>query len=288
MISNPLPWPNDAKCAVAFTWDMDAESGLNYYHPNDADNLVYSQSTVRYGPKVAVPRIVEMGRQFNIPQTFFLPGWCVEKYPAAVELLLENEHEAALHGYLHERPNELSAEDELYCLRRGIDAFVRKIGVRPRRWRAPSFAFSKFSLEYVIAEGFDYDSSLGGDDIPYMLRHETGSLLELPGIWTMDDWPQYMHSRDFNYFMQVMPPARAIEVSRAEFDSAWLHGGFWMSIWHPFVSGRPARLNAVVGLIEHMQGKGDVWFARLDEVCDHVRRLMDDGSWAPCIEVLPY
>jgi hypothetical protein len=37
MIDNPIPWPDGARCAVATTWDMDADSGLNYYHPDRAD-----------------------------------------------------------------------------------------------------------------------------------------------------------------------------------------------------------------------------------------------------------
>ena len=48
----------------------------------------------------------------------------------------------------------------------------------PARRRAPSFAFSKHSLGYLVAEGFTYDASLMGDDMPYLLRHRTGSLIE--------------------------------------------------------------------------------------------------------------
>ncbi len=50
MIDNPIPWPHGARCAVAITWDLDADSGLNYYHPDRADRLVASQSLTRYGP----------------------------------------------------------------------------------------------------------------------------------------------------------------------------------------------------------------------------------------------
>ena len=28
MIGNPVPWPDGARCAVAFMFDLDAESGL--------------------------------------------------------------------------------------------------------------------------------------------------------------------------------------------------------------------------------------------------------------------
>ena len=31
MIANPIPWPDGAHCAVAMTWDMDADSAFNWY-----------------------------------------------------------------------------------------------------------------------------------------------------------------------------------------------------------------------------------------------------------------
>lgn len=287
MLANPIPWPNGARCAVAITWDMDADSGLNYYNPDKADNLVASQSQTRYGPLIAIPRLATLLKEREMRQTLFVPGWCIEKYPAAIETLLEGDNEIALHGYLHERPNELSAEDELYWLDRSVDSFKRHIGSGPRGWRAPSFAFSKHSLGYLIRYGLAYDSSLMGDEIPYLLRHKTGTLLELPTDMALDDWPHYMHNRDFKYMMPIASPRAAMEVFRAEFDSAWRHGALWVSVWHPFVSGRLARLDAVVELIDYMQGKGGVWFATLDQVARHVEALVAAGQWAPREESLP-
>src|SRR5690606_14663735 len=106
---------------------------------------------------------VKLLKERGMRQTFFVPGWCIETYPAAIDALLSGGNEIALHGYIHERPNELSPEDELYWLQRGVEAYRKHIGERPRGWRAPSFAFSKHSLAYLIGEGFFYDSSLMGD-----------------------------------------------------------------------------------------------------------------------------
>lgn len=287
MLANPVPWPNGARCAVAITWDMDADSGLNYYNPDRADTLVSSQSQTRYGPLIAIPRLVRVLKGLGLRQTFFVPGWCIEKYPAAVDALLQGGHEIALHGYIHERPNEQTAEDELYWLRRGIAAFEHRIGKRPAGWRAPSFAFSKHSLGYLISEGFTYDSSLMGDDVPYRLRHVEGSLLELPTDMCLDDWPHYMHNRDFRYMMPIASPARALEVYQAEFDAAWRHGALWISVWHPFVSGRLARLDAILGLIAYMQSKGGVWFATCIEIAEHVQALVERKAWLPREEQLP-
>ena len=115
---------------------------------------------------IAIPCFVEQFARLDLHLTFFVPGWVIEKYPAQINLLLKHGHEIALHGYLHERSNEIDKDDELYWLSRGLEAFRKHLGAGPRGWRAPSFAFSKHSLRYLLEAGFEYDSSLMGDDIP--------------------------------------------------------------------------------------------------------------------------
>jgi len=88
--------------------------------------------------------------RLDLHLTFFVPAWVIEKYPMQIDLLLKNGHEIALHGYLHERSNEIDKDDELYWLGRGLDAYRKHIGTGPRGWRAPSFAFSKHSLRYLL------------------------------------------------------------------------------------------------------------------------------------------
>jgi peptidoglycan-N-acetylglucosamine deacetylase len=125
---------------VAFTFDMDAESLLHVYFNDTAPNRVAMASMLRYGPEVAVPRIVDAFRRFDLRQTFFVPGWCLEHYPQTVRLLQDHGHEIAHHGYMHEKLNPLAPEDERACLRRGIEAIVTATGRRPRGFRAPSWA----------------------------------------------------------------------------------------------------------------------------------------------------
>ena len=35
MISNPIPWPNGARCACAISFDMDADSLIHIARPKD-------------------------------------------------------------------------------------------------------------------------------------------------------------------------------------------------------------------------------------------------------------
>jgi peptidoglycan/xylan/chitin deacetylase (PgdA/CDA1 family) len=288
MIANPIPWPDGCRCAVAITFDMDADSILHLAHPDSADNRVMSLSMLRYGPEIAVPRILDMYRRFGMKQTFFIPAWSMEHYPQAVEAILKDGHEIGHHGYLHEHPNELTREDELYWMQRSIAVIEKMTGQRPRGNRAPSYRFSRNSLDHLVSEGFTYDASLMGDDIPYVLRNDSGSVVEMPSHYAMDDWAHYMTSRDLAYMMQPKAPSDAMRSYREEFDSVWRHGGLWLAVWHPFLSGRLARCDAIAELIEYMQKKGGVWFARLEDIAAHVRDLERQGKWKPRTDQLPY
>ncbi|MDH3473619.1 MAG: polysaccharide deacetylase [Rhodospirillales bacterium] len=288
MIRNPVLWPNGAKCAVCITFDMDADSILHLEHPNDAMSRVSALSMLRYGPEVAVPRIVETYKRFDIRQTFFVPAWCIEQYPQAVEAMVSGGHEVGHHGYIHENPTGAGRDVEAYWLGRGIEVIEKYTGRRPRGWRAPLYNFSDNSADLLIEQGFLYDASLMGDDVPYVLKTGKGELIELPSYWGMDDWPQFVHSMDLDYMMPIQSPQRGIEVFKEEFDAMWEHGGLWVGVWHPFATGRLARWRQVEKLIEYMLDKGEVWFAPMEEIASHVRACIDDGSYKPRVDRLPY
>lgn len=288
MIKNPVPWPNGARCAACITFDMDADSILHLEHPRDSISRVSAMSMLRYGPEVAVPRILETYRRLDIRQTFFVPAWCIEQYPEAVEAMVAGGHEVGHHGYIHENPTAGGCEEEAYWLRRGIEVIERATGQRPRGWRAPLYNFSNHSADLLIEEGFLYDASLMGDDVPYLLETERGELVELPSHWGMDDWPPFVHSMDLDYMMPIQAPSRGVQAFREEFDAQWEHGGLWVGVWHPFATGRLARWLEVEKLIAHMREKGDVWFATMEEIARHVRACVDDGSYRPRVDRLPY
>ncbi len=288
MIKNPIPWPNDARCAVAFTFDMDAESLMHLYFGDTAPNRVGMAAMLRYDAEVAVPRLLDLLARYGLRQTFFVPGWCIETYPKTIDAILHAGHELAHHGYMHEKLNQLSQDDERAALQRGIDAIVKASGRRPRGFRAPSYSFSRHTLGLLLDEGIEYDSSLKGDDIPYLLTDGARTAVELPTDLSLDDWTQYVCLKDFGYMLPIASPQRAMEVFRAEFDAAHKYGGIWIAVWHPFVSGRMSRADAIAVLIEHMQAAGGVWFAPLEDIAAHVRQVVASGAWTPRVDRLPY
>ena len=287
MIRNPVPWPGGARCAASLTLDMDAESILYVAQPERAHRMVAAASMLRYGPDVAVPRILDTYAHYGIRQTFFVPGWCAERYPYAVEAMLRAGHEVSAHGYLHEPPNTLGDEDERRCLERAMDALVRIMGEKPAGWRAPVYQFSHRSAALLIEHGFAYDASLMGDDVPYLIDTPRGRLLELPSQWGMDDWPPFLHSSELGLEMPIQSAARAWEGWWEEFEAMCEYGGLWVPVWHPFLSGRLARWRTTHRMIGRMLETGRVWFAPMREIAAHVQRCITAGSWVPRIDAYP-
>lgn len=287
MIENPVPWPNGARCAVAFTFDIDTDSGLHLDHGDKAPDFVTTNSWLRYD-EIAVPRILRLYRETGLKQTFFYPAWCMENYPHLVEAILKDGHEIGHHGYLHENYNQLPLEEQERLFSRAVDTIVRMTGQKPRGFRAPIYNFSRHTAALLVKYGFVYDATLMSDDVPHMVDAEGGSFVEIPSHWSLDDWPQYVHEPNFAYMMTVRSPAEATAVYMADFESAWRHGGLWVGVWHPWVSGRPSRLDAIAGMIETMKDKGDVWFATMEEIAAHLLKVTADGSHVPRRIRLPY
>lgn len=289
MIQRPVPWPNGAKVAVAITFDMDADSLIHIEHPRDSITRVSTMSMLKYGPEVSVPRIIEGYRRYGLKQTFFVPAWCIEHYPKAVDMMVKDGHEVGFHGYVHEAPNSLSRDEEHYWMQRSIAVIEKHTGKRPRGNRAPLYNFSIHTTDLLAEEGFLYDSSLMGDDVPYILKSKGKEIVELPSSWALDDWPPYVHSIDLNYMFQIMAPDRAMESFMAEFEAMrTAGGGLWIGVWHPFVSGRLSRWLRIEKMIDYMLETGDVWFASLEQIATHIQTLRKQGKYDARVDQLPY
>jgi peptidoglycan-N-acetylglucosamine deacetylase len=279
-IANPIPWPNGARCAASFSFDVDIDSMLRLTYGDEAPKKLQTLSWLGY-EEIAVPRLVRLYEELGVKQTFFFPGYCLDTYPEMVADVLEGGHEIGLHGYLHEVINEQDAKAELEILERGLEAAAKLMDSPPIGWRAPLYAIADRTPELLLDHGFVYDASLMGDDQPYLLRTPKGDLVELPSETANDDWTHYAHVPDLDYMMQIRAPSVAEEVYRAEFEAAYRHGGLWVSVWHPSISARLSRLEVVDRMMRDMLERGDVWVASLGEIAGHVQKLIADGEWSP-------
>ena len=287
MIQNPIPWPNGARCACVISFDMDADSLIHIAKPKDGHDRLYPISMGRYGPTVAIPRILETYRRFGIKQSFFIPGWCIEQYPDTIESILKDGHEIGHHGYLHEDPI-VTKDTQREWFERTMEVHQRICGIKPRGYRAPVYNVNQTVIDLLIEHGFRYDSSLMADDIPYAMSTAKGELYEMPVHWGTDDWPPFAHYDEIGYMMPVKAPSIGLQAFWEEFDAMHEAGGFFMMIVHPFLTGRLARWRQVEKWMEKTMAEKNVWFASLEQIAEHLDNLRAAGTYEPRVEQLPY
>lgn len=260
-----MKWPNNARCAVMLTADFDAES---LWLSRDPANVkrpgVLSQGI--YGGVRGVPEILKVFRSYNLPATFYIPGWTAEKYADRVEAILADGHEIGHHGYLHEWTDPDKPDEERATFEKGLEALDRVAGIRPTGYRSPAGETSPNLISLLKEYDFLYDSSLMTDVFPYrhVMPDGTPGPIELPWHWSNDDAPFMM------FAVQTPRPLftndHIFQVWRDEFDAIYEWGGLYNLVMHPQFSGRPSRTMLLRRMIEHILSKPDVWIARGREV----------------------
>ena len=276
---DPLPtgfrWPDGVRAAALFSFDLDAEAVMLADHPEVADYLDVIAHQ-RYGPKVAVPRLLRMLDRRQLRTTFFVPGWVADTWPDVVRSVRDAGHEIGHHGYLHESVRGTDEATEEGYLVRGLEALDRVVGVRPVGYRAPSWDMNYRTPGLLARHGFRYDSGLMDSDHPYRLgtSAEAGapSLVELPVHWSLDDWNRWNYVPGYAA-SPILRPSVAADGWAEELDAIVAVGGLFALTMHPFVSGRPGRAAAIEGLIERAQAMDGVWVAAGDEIAAWVETL---------------
>ena len=184
-------WPREIKCVVILTFDIDGTSGALNRMPAAA-KLPSLMSMREYGPNVGTPRILDLLDRYKIKASFYIPGYVIETNEDLVLDIMQRGHEIGHHGYLHEPPATLNRELELEILDKGIEIIRRLTGQAPKGYRAPSWELSDRSLSLIASRDLLYDSSLMGNDIPYMVDVGNGrQIVEVPVHWELDDYPYF-------------------------------------------------------------------------------------------------
>ena len=270
-------WPRGAQVAVCITFDVDAEAG----YLGEGEQFVRRLTTLsegRFSVTRGVPRILELLQRLSVKGTFFVPGYTAERHPGVVAEILAGGHEIAHHGYLHLRSDKVSEDDQREEIERGFEALEGAGAPRPRGYRSTSWEITPETFALLVEHGFAYDSSCMGDDRPYVEEWDGQRLLELPVHWSLDDWPRWGWGIDAGGNMTA--PAELYESWLAEYRSARADGRLVTYTMHPEVIGRAHRFAQLEALIGKLVSDDGVWFARMDEVADHVRPALMEPTTA--------
>jgi peptidoglycan/xylan/chitin deacetylase (PgdA/CDA1 family) len=255
---------------VMLTFDVDGETLWLNRDPQNAERpVILSQG--RYGPTVGVPRLLRLLARFEIRATFFVPGWIVDRYPDMVRAIDGDGHEVGHHGYLHEWPGRVSAEEEVTALRRGIDAIEKVIGKRPVGYRAPGWDLSVRTIPLLVEYGFRYSSNMMDADGPYChtLDGKMTDLVELPVDWALDDSSLYLFALQLPG-AKLTPNPAVLDLWMGSFDGLYREGQSCVHTMHPQLTGKPYRTAVLEQFISHVRGQPGTTFARCVDVADAV------------------
>ena len=245
-------WPDKIRCPVSLGFDVDGVSGAINRNPKTR-NLPSLMSMREYGPSVAMPRILDLLDDYGIKASFFVPGFIAETHIELIEDLVLRGHEIGHHGYMHEPPATLNKEEEAEVLDRGTAILKKITGNVPAGYRSPSWELSNNSLQLLHDRGFEYDSSLMGNDIPYIVNAGSGSIVEVPIHWELDDHPFFNYSPYLGQTNVAASPRHVFEIWSAAFEGLYNYRRSFVLTMHPWIIGRPGRLEMLRQLVEHIK-----------------------------------
>lgn len=255
-------------CTVCLSFDIDAYSPMLF----EGEQSPAALSRGEFSANVGVPRLLALLAEFEIRATFFIPGHTARWFPAAVPAVLAGGHEIGHHGYLHEPPARLSRAEEEDALALGIQEIERQAGLRPTGYRAPLWQPSMRTIGLLEREGFEFDSSLMGDDFtPYwapadevitaelVSRGRPTSVVEMPSSWVFDDWSYFANVRRAGGTGPT-PPAGVFEIwtETVRFAAESVAGAVLVVTMHPEVSGQGYVIRFLRRWIEWLHGQDGV------------------------------
>ena len=167
-------WKNGHDAVAILSFDVDAESPILAHGREYADHAMVMTHQA-FGPRVGVPRILQLLADYDLPATFFIPGLTADRYPAMVESVLAAGHEVAHHSYSHHSAVDLDADGERRDFERALEALA-KHGVKPLGHRAAMWEATWRTPALVAEYGMEYVSSLMDADRPYLLETPSGTI----------------------------------------------------------------------------------------------------------------
>ncbi|UCE12166.1 MAG: polysaccharide deacetylase [Candidatus Heimdallarchaeota archaeon] len=207
-------------------------------------------------------------KKYDLKAGFFIPGEVAERYPETVRDIATEGHEIGHHGYSHRNPASCSLLEEKEELEKGIKILEELTDEKPLGYRAPAADMSENTLNLLSDFNFIYDSSMMGDDVPFIVKTKDKEIIELPIRWILDDWVYF----GFNYFPPleyqsgISSHRKVFEIWSDEFEAVYEEGLYYMLALHPQIIGIPSRARMLEKLIQFMKSKEGVWFASPYEI----------------------
>jgi peptidoglycan/xylan/chitin deacetylase (PgdA/CDA1 family) len=268
-------WPGEARVAISIVVNFEegAEQSPLYGDPHvdhmrerfyvpDGFRDMRSESIFEYGTRVGIWRLLDLFDRCEVPTTFQVSARAALASPEVAREIASRRHEAAGHGYRWAPQYVLDEAAERQEITRTVDGITAAFGSRPVGWcsRGPS----PNTRDLLINEGgFIYDSDSYGDDLPYFVVQGGHRWLTIPYSFETNDMRYFRapgHSSPRQFEEQLVSTFDRLH-AEAEDSGRLMTLGL-----HLRYSGTPWGLLPVERFIQHAAGRGEVWFARREDI----------------------
>jgi peptidoglycan/xylan/chitin deacetylase (PgdA/CDA1 family) len=145
-----------------------------------------------------------------------------------------------------------------------IEAIEDATGDRPVGNRTAGGEISPFTHDILVENGFIYDSSMRGSDLPYKLDN---GLVIVPSYYEMDDFHLFADYPGITpYHARMLSPETGWEIWKTAFDGYYKYGLCYTTMFHPQIIGKPGNMILLNKLLNYIKKKPDVWYAKAEEI----------------------
>jgi peptidoglycan-N-acetylglucosamine deacetylase len=268
-LGEKLQWPKPYRCAVNLVFNYQGAEGLEPDSKGRIDAEEYARR--EYGPRVGVWRVLRVLEKYDLKATFVICGALAERYPDSVKAIQAAGHDIAGHGYHHEKAWKLTPAEELDTIRKTVDVLSGLTGNPINGWRC-CFQ-SHMTPDLGIDQGFIWNSNSFSHDLPYLLKDGNRIIVEVPR----------QPFGDMFIFQggKTADPDDALSIWKKSFDTFYSESKFFHTYCqfslHPFLIGRPGRIEVFDELMAYVKRHEGVWFATTEQIA---RRVLDCAGLA--------
>jgi peptidoglycan/xylan/chitin deacetylase (PgdA/CDA1 family) len=269
-------WPDGARVAVSLVLNVEEGAELTLSAGDERNEAVHEavqevhgapdlcmESHFEYGARVGYRRITDLIGSMGVPLTLNACARALEATPWIGADAAARGFEMCCHGWRWEAHAGMAEATEREAIRRSVETIRQTYGKPPVGWHTKSSPSVNTRRLLVEHGGFLYDSDAYNDDCPYYVEVNGRPHLVMPYAFDSNDMrffgsPFFVRGDDFAQYVAD------------GFDWLWREGAHAPKLFsvglHTRIIGRPGRIAGLEKALLHMQQKGQVWFARREDI----------------------